>query len=243
MTNNTSLLFFLSKTAVFTLLLLFLIGQDGITQESRPFRHTNEIGVDFAPFVRGQTGASLLYKYSFDKKASPEQKKRFAMRVLLGYYDYPYGYSSFVKNVGDTIFLREGSGRAKHQFIRVGTELQTRKRNFRFYLGADAGYRYWTSTSEGQQIALARGTRFIIGQSEDETKSNVVEASVMAGVNYFFLPRFSVGLEANVSLAMEFSRSVVTGNNAGVLTNYNTLLELDTRFLRLLYLSYHFGKQ
>ncbi len=74
----------LSK-AVFPLAFLFLFCQNVFSQASRPFRYSDEIGVDFAPFLRGETGASLLYKHALGKTSDPESKKRYALRLLLGY--------------------------------------------------------------------------------------------------------------------------------------------------------------
>ncbi len=227
--------------AIFPLAFLFLFCQNVFSQGSRPFRYSDEIGVDFAPFLRGETGASLLYKHILSKAANPESKKRYALRMLLGYYDYAYGHSSYLKQVGDSIFLTEGSGKAKHRFLNAGAELQIRKKNFRFHFGADLGYRYWTSLGESQHLTQVGGMRFITEEYDHESKANVVQGSVVGGVSYFFLPRFSIGMEANVSAAFEFSKSKLIQNGAVVFDNNNTLIEVDMHLFRLLYLSYHFG--
>ena len=81
----------------------------------------------------------------------------------------------------------------------------------------------------------------IIGQFEHEKKYNFAEASILAGVNYFFLPRFSIGLEANISAGLEFSDSKRLQNGVIVRTDKGTLFEVEASLWRLLYLSYHFG--
>jgi len=227
---------------VFPLAFLFLFCQNGLSQESRPFRYSNEIGVDFAPFLRGEPGISLLYKYGLSKSADQEQRKRFALRLQLGYYEHSYGYYSYFNRVVDTIFSAEGSGNAKHRFARVGTELQWGKKNFRFHVGADLGYRYWTSTGESQHLKQFGNMSFVTEQFEHKNKYNVVEGSVLVGVSYFFLPRFSVGMEANMSVGFEFSKTRTLQNGSIVRTDNETLFEVETRLVRLLYLSYHFGK-
>ncbi|MDO8366068.1 MAG: hypothetical protein Q7T20_04660 [Saprospiraceae bacterium] len=231
---------FLPK-AVFPLAFLFLFGQQVFSQESRPFRYSDEIGIGFSPILRGQTGVSLLYKYALRKSTDVERRKRYALRVLLGYYDEPYNSSSFRKVVADTIFLIEGSGQSMHRFINTGMELQTLKKNFRFYVGADLGYRYWTSASESQYISQVKDVRFITEEFDYKSKNNVVQASILVGVNYFFTPRFSVGLEANFSAALEFSNSKLLQAGSVVRNDKGTLLEMETRLWRLLYMSYHFG--
>jgi len=227
--------------AIFPMAFLFLFCQNVFSQGGRPFRYSDEIGVDFAPFLRGETGASLLYKHTLGKTADPESKKRYALRLLLGYYDYAYGTTSYLKSVGDTIFLREGFGKSKHRFLNAGAEIQIRKKNFRFYFGADLGYRRWTSLGKSQDQHLVGGMRFITKEYDHENTANVVQASVLGGVSYFFLPRFSIGMEANVSAAFEFSKSKLSQNGANVFTDNGTLIEVDTRLFRLLYLSCHFG--
>ena|GEM_PF-3310549 len=227
---------------VFPLAFLFLFCQNGISQESRPFRYSNEIGVDFAPFLRGQSGASLLYKHSLGKTTDLEGRKRYALRLLLGYYEDPNNGSSFFRHVEDTTFYFEHTGRSKHQFLRLGTELQIRKKNFRFNIGADLGYRYRTSMLDHQTIAEVDGVRFASDPHQSKHQANVVEASILAGVSYFFLPRFSVGLEANCSAGIEFSKSNTIRNGVTTFANRNTIFEIDISLWRLLYLSYHFGK-
>jgi len=227
---------------VFPLAFLFLFCQNGLSQGGRTFRYSNEIGVDFAPFLRGEPGISLLYKHGLGKTADLEQKKRYALRLQIGYYEYAYGYTTLRTLNMDTLSLTEGSGRTKHRFIRVGTELQVRKKNFRFHIGADLGYRYYTSMGESQLLNRVGNMSFVTEQFEHESKYNVAEASILAGINYFFLPRFSIGLEANVSAGLEFSTSKTLQNGAVLRMDKGTLFEVGPRLLRLLTLSYHLGK-
>lgn len=229
--------------AFLPLVVLFLNCQEGFSQVSRPFRYNNDIGIDFAPFLRGESGISLLYKHSLGKTTDLERRKRYALRLLLGYYEDPNNGSSYFRpQVADTTFYFEHTGRSKHQFLRLGTELQINKKNFRFNIGADLGYRYWTSMLDHQTIAEVNGVRFATDQHQSTYKANVVEASILAGVSYFFLPRFSVGLEANCSAGLEFSKSNTIRNGVTTFSNSNTIFEVDVRLFRLLFLNYHFGK-
>ncbi len=225
---------------VFSLAFLFLFCQNGFSQTSRPFRYSNEIGVDFAPFVRAEPGLSLLYKHGLGNTADIERRKRFALRLLLGCSEDAYSYSA--AGLGsDTTYLIEGSGRTKYSSLSTGIELQGLRKNVKFYVGADLGYQYWNSSGESQRTDMVNGMIFKTEQYEQEKKGNVVESSILAGVQYFFLSRFSIGLEANVSAGMEFSNSNLLQNGAVVRTDKGTLFEIEASPWRLLYLSYHFG--
>lgn len=208
----------------------------------RSARFSQEIGLDFAPFVHGHSGASLLYKHSLGKTSDLQRKKRLALRLQLGYYEDPINSATLVGNVGSSTFYQAYSGRSKHQLLRFGIEDQISKKNFRVYFGADLGYRRWTELSDNQSIVSTSGQQTITDSWQGETTANVAEASVLAGVNYFFLPRFSVGLETAVSAGMESSEVQTIRNGSTTSTNNNTLFEIKIPLIRLLYLSYHFGK-
>lgn len=230
------------SAALLPLVFFFLNGREGFAQQSRPFRYSDDIGLDFTPFLRGGSGLSLLYKHALGNTTDIELKKRFAMRVLLGYYNTPYGYSSQFKRIADSLYFIEGAGTRNDRFISGGVELQLRKNKFRWHFGFDLGYRHGTSSGKSQDITESGGKRFVTARYDHESKYNVAEGSLLAGVNYFFLPRFSVGMEANLSLAIEFSKSKVLQNGMVTLQDSGTLFEVDTRLWRILSLNYHFGK-
>jgi hypothetical protein len=232
---------FLPK-ALFPFIFLFMNCQEGFSQESRPFRYSEDIEIDFAPFLRGEPGISLLYKHGLGKTIDAEQKKRFALRILLGYYRSSYGYSVLLDQLGDTTFLRDGSGDTKDKFLRVGTEFQVHKNNFRWHLGADLGYLYSTSLGESHDLAQVNGMSTITAQYKNEQKSNILEGAILAGVNYFFLPRFSIGLEANIIVGLEYSNAKRIQSGVVISQDNGTVLIIDANLWRLLCLSYHFGK-
>jgi hypothetical protein len=161
---------------------------------------------------------------------------------LLGYYRSSYGYSVLLNQLVDTTFLRDGSGDTKDKFLRVGTEFQVHKNNFRWYLGADLGYRYSTSLGESHDLAQVNGMSTITAQYKNEQKSNILEGAILAGVNYFFLPRFSIGLEANIIVALEYSNAKRVQSGVVISQDNGTVLNIDANLWRLLCLSYHFGK-
>lgn len=224
------------------LLIAFYPAFSQTTQAPRSARFSQELGVDFAPFLRGQSGASLLYKHSLAKTTDVQRKKRVALRLQLGYYEDPINDASLLTQVADTTFFQEYSGRSKHQLLRLGIETQISKKNFRLYFGADLGYRRWTELSDIDFVKLVGSQKIITESYQGDTKANVLEGSVLAGVNYFFLPRFSVGLESAISAGMESSKGQTIRNGTPTSTSVNTLLEFKLPLIRLLYLSYHFGK-
>ncbi len=223
------------------LVFLFLNCQEGFSQVSRPFRYNNDIGIDFAPFLRGEPGISLLYKHGLNKTADIEKRKRLALRMLVGYYESSYGYTTLYKQTVDSIFFKEGAGNRNDRFISGGLEFQIRKNKFRWHLGADLGYRHASASGKSQDFTQSGGKRYVTANYDNETKYNIAEGSILAGVNYFFLPRFSIGLEADFSLAMEFSKSKVLQNGSVLFQDHGTLIEVGPRF-KTLHLSYHFGK-
>jgi len=91
------------------------------------------------------------------------------------------------------------------------------------------------------QLHQVKDMRIITEEFDGESKNNVVQASILAGVQYFLLPRFSIGMEANVSAGLDFSNSRTHQNGAVVRTDKGTLFEIGPHLFRLLYLSYHFG--
>jgi hypothetical protein len=171
-----------------------------------------------------------------------QRKKRLALRYQLGYYESIYSGTAILNRAVDTLFLLEHTGRSKHQLIRFGTEAQISKKKFRAYFGADLGYRHWTGLSDYQKVGLVFGQKTIVDSHKGEIKASVIEGSVLAGVNYFFLPRLSIGLEANASAGLELSKTQTIRDGSTTATNNNTLIEFKTTLIRLLYLSYHFGK-
>jgi hypothetical protein len=183
----------------------------------------------------------LILKRSLATTTDLEQKNRYALRLLAGYYESTYDNSNLLKQVVDTLYLYESSGRTKHKFLSVGTELQARKKRFQFHVGIDLGYEYWTGKSESQYVNLVKGDRFITDQYGGDSKYNMVAASVFAGVSYFFLPRFSIGMEAYMSAGLEFSKSSLLQNGAVIYRDNGTIFNADLKYFRLLYLSYHFG--
>lgn len=212
------------------------------TPAPRSARFSQELGLDFAPFTQGQSGASLVYKYSLAKKADVQPKKRLALRLQLGYYEDPYNNAALTGNVGSTTFYNEYSGRTKHQLLRLGIENQINKKNFRYYFGADLGYRRWTGLSDNRSVLYTNGQPSVTDSWQGETTANVIEASVLGGINYFFLPRLSLGLETNISAGMESSNIKTIRNGATTTSGDNTLFEVSFPLISLLYLSYHFGK-
>lgn len=212
------------------------------TPASRSARFSQELGLDFAPFIQGQSGASLVYKHSLAKKADVQPKKRLALRLQLGYYEDPYNNASLTGNSGNTTFYNEYSGRTKHQLLRLGIENQINKKNFRYYFGADLGYRRWTGLSDNRSVLYTNGQQSVTDSWQGETTANVVEASVLGGINYFFLPRLSVGLETNISAGMEYSNVQTIRNGSTTSAGNSTLFEIKIPLISLLYLSYHFGE-
>ncbi len=202
---------------------------------------SHEIGLDFAPFVRGQQGLSLLYKQKLGQTTTHNWQKQTAFRLLTGFYKEPIGSDGLPYQKGDTIFVQNSVGDANRYFINMGVERQLIKNKFRFYYGGDIGFRGSVSNLETQVDATANGSTFPYDEHNGEVTTRAAELSAFAGCNYFFLPRFSIGLEVFYSVGIEFSTAKIIrdGEEVGAPHQQATFVG-STNFPRLLYLSFHF---
>ena len=202
--------------------------------------YPNEIGLDFAPFLRGQQGLSLLYKHEAGHLKTGEWQKRNAVRVLAGFYKEELSSDDLPYVKGDTTFTRYSTGDANNYFINLGIERQLTKRKFRFYFGADIGFHGSFYKSDTRVDAIVNGSTFPYDSYQGEVTARTLEASAFGGCNFFFLPRFSIGLELYYSLGIELSTSKIIRNGEVSSSNEQTTFVGVTDWPRLLYLSYHF---
>lgn len=231
---------FLQTTA---LLCICFLGSatPGIAQQAAPASNdfSNETGLDFAAFLHGNQGVSIIYKKQIGQTHIEKWQKRNAFRVLAGWYRYDTGNRyTYLRN--DSTFATSSSGEGNRYFANAGWERQLTKNKFRFYFGADAGYGYNFYKSDNHtDIAVngaAAGSDFYNG----EVTTHRIEIAAFAGCNYFFFPRFSAGLELHVPVALEFSDSKIIRNGEVRIVNDNTIFSSGNDWPRLLYLSYHF---
>lgn len=222
----------------------FLLPNNALSQTNQSdlrlgFWH--EIGLDFAPFVRGQQGISLLYKHKIESVAGGKWHKQDVLRALAGFYTDPINANDFSYRRGDTLFVRNSVGDAKRYFISVGAERQYDQKKFRFSFGGEIGYRGSIYKPDIRVDATVNGTPISSDLSQGKVTSRAPEVGVFGGCHFFILPRFSIGLELCCSFGIDFSTSSIIRNGQVTSSNDSRSYYLGpNNLLRLLYLGYHF---
>ncbi len=222
---------------------LFLLINNTWSQENQPTsttRFPNQIGLDFAPFVRGQQGLGLIYKHKIGRVKVKKWQKQSALRAVAGFYKDPIDPYNFPYHRGDTTFVHDGGGDANRYFISVGMERQLDRKKFRFYFGGDIGYRGSTYKSTTYINATVNNTTFLYDSYGGDVISNAPIVSAFVGCNYFILPRLSVGVEAQIAFSIDFSTSKIIRDGQAGTPYKSTVFEGANDLLRFLYLSYHF---
>lgn len=204
---------------------------------------SNEIGLDLSPFLRGQQGGSLLYKHEAGLMKVGQWQKQNAVRILAGYYREEIVGDGLPYLRGDTTFHRYSAGDQHTVFVSIGVERQLTKNKLRFYFGGDIGYRGSVYKPDTRIEITINGITFPYDSYSGQVNTRALEASALGGCNFFFLPRFSIGLELNYSLGIEFSSAKTTRSGESTSPNEQTTLVGSADLPRLLYLSYHFGNQ
>ncbi len=222
----------------------FLLVHTAQSQDNQPALapgFLNEIGLDFAPFVRGQQGGSLIYKHRIGSVKVKKWQKQTALRVVAGFYKDPIVAGDYQYQRNDTLFkVGSNAYKANRFFADIGLERQLDRNRFRFYYGAEVGYRGSRSKPVSRIEAIVQDTAFVYSVTQTNFIRNGPEVSVFSGGQYRFLPHFSLGLEVHLSFGLEFNTNERVRNNGPVATDRNLVFVGATNLLHLLYLSYHF---
>lgn len=221
-----------------------LIVQYAQSQSTQPVLATgfpNEIGLDVAPFVRGQQGGALIYKHRIGSVKVKKWQKQSALRVVAGFYKDRIVAGGYQYQRSDTLFAVGGhTYKANRYFADIGLERQLDRNRFRFYYGAEVGYRGSSSKPVSRIEAIVQDTAFLYSVTQHNFIRNGPEVSVFSGGQYRFLPHFSLGLEIHFSYGIEFNTNKSVRNSGAVSTDKNIVFVGATNLLHLLYLSYHF---
>ena len=222
----------------------FLLFQYAQSQDNQPIlapRFLHEIGLDFAPFVRGQQGGSLIYKHKIGAVKVKKWRKQSALRLITGFYKNPIEQSTYQSLRNDTVFAESaGAYKANRYFVDIGFERQLDRNKLRFYYGAEVGYQGGTSNPVRHTEASVNGASFPYDFTQSKRRRNGPEISAFAGGNYFFLPHFSIGLEVHFTYGIDFSTTRTFRNGEMIRSDQNIVFVGATNLLHLLYLSYHF---
>ncbi len=201
----------------------------------------NEIGLDFAPFVNGDRGVSLLYIRQIGPVKVKKWQKQSALRLVAGYYKDPIHPNNFDFLQPNPSFktIYEPYDANRH-FASVGYERQLDRHSFRFYYGGEVGYRGGNGQSVSHEDSIVNGVNKVQSVRNSKWTAKGPEAAVFSGVNYFFLPHFSIGLEIHISYGIEFYNSESVRDNQAPYQYDNTTFIGTTDLLHFLYVSYHF---
>jgi len=230
------------KSLLLTLGIFLLQSAQAQSTQAEPAPHfKHEIGLDFAPFVRGQQGASLIYKHKIGAVKTKKWQKQSALRLVAGFYkDGINAYESHYQR-SDTAFVLNGKPHDTNRyFVDIGFERQLDRNKFRFFYGAEVGYQSAVYESATTTQATVQGSVFPYDSTRYNATAHGPEASIFAGANYFFLPHFSIGLEVHLSYGVEFDTQKATSNRYGNRTYQSTVFVSTLDLLHLLYLGYYF---
>ncbi|HLP94651.1 MAG TPA: hypothetical protein VK168_11480 [Saprospiraceae bacterium] len=205
-----------------------------------------ELGIDGVPYIAGEAGVSVLFKARFrGPYFKGARHRQTALRSHAKFTTYHDGFSYLVPNavVPDTLFFRSFSGPYQHFGLSVGIEQQFVRRRLGTYIGAEAfGFAKWVD-------GVYRVDADPVGP-EPPINTAVFDGSFsekafglagLAGIRYFILRSLSIGLEAHFSAALNFTE-VQNFENGVILYDNSRVLDFRLQPIRVLYLSYHFGR-
>ncbi|HAD12438.1 MAG TPA: hypothetical protein DCF33_08360 [Saprospirales bacterium] len=206
-----------------------------------------EFGIDAVPYIAGEVGASFLFKVRFrGPYFGPKRHRQTVVRSHLKSTSYYDGYSSipfFNPATPDTSFQRHYYGRYQHLGLSLGIEQQFVRKRMGAYFGAEAfGFYKWTNGEYRTEADPTGPAPSFISESYDGSYAErAFGVAVLAGFRYFILRQLSIGLEAHFSGAFNFAESQSERNGVIIYDN-NQLIEFRIQPIRVLYLSYHFGR-
>lgn len=205
-----------------------------------------ELGLDAVPYMAGETGVSVLFKARFrGPYAGLKRHRQTVLRSHAKFTTYQSGYNHSLLNLNtaDTTFQRFFNGPYKHMGLSLGVEQQFVRKRLGTYIGAEAfGFYKWVNgvyRTEADPVGPA--SPVTINTYDGSYAEKAFGLAGLVGIRYFILRPLSIGLEAHFSAALSFSE--IQNNENGVIFYDNSrLLDFRLQPIRVLYLSYHFGR-
>lgn len=226
----------------FPLLFVLVFFGEGRCQKTFPL-FKNEIGLDAAPWARGDAGGSLILKKGLWSQTGEKKQRQNALRLIGGYYEEKYSAGVYYFRMDSLHHDFTNNGLRKIAFCYLGDELQIRYNRWQFHFGVDIGYRRIWSNADYEHRITRVGLDTLIGQEfhQFKARSNGFRVGGFGGVDFFLFPRLSIGLEVLFEGGPNFERADTLENGAVTYSNKFAVFETDIKWLRLLYLSWHFG--
>ncbi|MBN8679017.1 MAG: hypothetical protein J0M29_12385 [Chitinophagales bacterium] len=233
---------------LFSFLLLFGINLGAQTDSVAPktLLRKMELGIDGVPYMAGEAGVSILFKTRFRGpffKGTRHRQMALRSHAKLTTYDSGFSYLIPNTNVPDTFFYRSFSGPYRHFGLSVGIEQQFVRRRLGTYIGAEAfGFAKWVDGEyrvDADPVGPEPPNNIAIFDGSFSEKAFGLAGLV--GIRYFILRPLSIGLEAHFSAALNFTE-VQNYENGQILYDNSRVLDFRLQPIRVLYLSYHFGR-
>lgn len=215
------------------------------TLPPRTFLRNMELGLDAVPYMAGEVGASVLFKKRFrGPYFRGKSHRQTSLRSHLKFTGYDSGFRQYLGfTAADTLSYRRFDGQYQHLGLSLGIEQQFVRKRLGTYIGAEAFGFYKWSNGEYQEEAypLGQSSPVITETYDGGFSERAFGVAALFGIRYFIFRQFSVGLEAHFSAALNFTE-VENQRDGFIQYDNNRVLDLRLQPIRVLYLSYHFGR-
>ena len=227
------------------LITLFCLLPLWLSAQAPPALYKNEIGIDPLIAITHSPGLGLVWKYVVGKVETTDWQKRTALRLAGAYYQDKIDTDSLLFLSGDSIREYFTSNTKKHSgLVFAGIERQLTQGRLRFFYGVELGYRYsiYTADHEDRITSLSTGNIISSALSNSEVRTFGGRFGGLGGAEFFLGPHWSLGVELNLNMGLDLSRSRIQRNGVWGPSYENTVGTVDTRLAPLLYVSWHFGE-
>ncbi len=233
-----------ANSAVFSAILLFISAnfvhaQTSTEPNQSPFRH--EIGVDFNYFLENKSGLNFIFKYQIAPPTTEKWAKTWAVRLVPGFFKQKIGVDISTPKV-DSLQTYVSMIDKKAWKISIGAERQFTRNRFRFWLGGNFGFARTESKSDSHRKLIFNGMTVNEYKSTGEIKSNTPSVAVFSGCQFFILPRLSIGIELDLPLEWEFSKTTVVPEGGLPFSDSGRVIDFggNGKFPNLLFISFIF---
>lgn len=209
----------------------------------KPRSFLYEAGLDGAPFLQGDQGASLILKYKFDAPEPGSWTRQNAMRLSLGFREEQIAPPRAQYFIRDSLLDRSIKGEKRRFFIQYGLERQFSYRFVRVYLGGDGGFERAVARTDNTIVISENGVEVDTDTYESEIRTHSFRVTPFAGIQLFAAPRLSIGLELGYPIQVNYNKTSIIRPGEPVFSDKSRDFSNGADgLLRLVYLSYHFGK-
>lgn len=204
-----------------------------------------EISVDLFRPLLPANGAVILYRQHIGKVNAKKWVTQDAIRGMVSLYSGKIYDTTVIPSftMTDTLELLTTIGNKQGIGVYGGWERQFVKRRTRYYYGADLGFIFQKSHTDGETSKRVAGSVVSVIPSKWESKNFIPQVSGFVGMNYFISRHLSIGLEVSMALAVDISRSKLLNAQGQVSEDENTVIDMGrNNSMPMVYVGWHFGK-